>query len=879
MHPFFSFLVLAGLLVEARADVDSSQAFASYAEPGFPWFSSVVDATEADETNQGTNLTVRGILLRPGNGIYACFDTDLLRISAVWNRAPDGQFIEMNGIATLSYDVDFRKAPGGQETLPKILGEFLSGNAVEPGWIVRESGKPLDFSDPREPAPAADEPGRGPIPGTLGRFDGIRMLKGNPGCQLEYTVADAKIRERVHSATDGILRAFEIEPHKAEIVLVVSNTPEVKVSGNATVSVVDGRHIVSIPPNAQPFAFFVRVSTDFSEESVNVEAAQDPPHHWQGSVTTQGTLSEDRASPYVVDDISLPMPNPWLRKVRLTGIDFFSDGRAALVTLDGDVWILDNLNPELKDLRWQRIASGLHEPQSIRVRNGELFVFDKNGLQRLVDSNGDGEIDFYHNFCSDFGQTAETREYPNDFVVKPDGGFYLAKGGQVLTRLGKDNGSVIEVSADGQMTKVYARGLRQPFLGIHPQSGMLTASDQQGHFIPSTPVHWIREGGYYGFDQSIADPENAPPITPPLTWIPHEVCQSGAGHVWMHEKKFGPMSGALLHLAFHHPGAHRVYLDLAGVSQDIDNNPPQAAVVPLALAVSGPILKGAVNPVDGQLYVCGAQVWGSSSNLVSALQRVRYNPDAPCYQPSDIRVTDEGVLLRFPFELEPSADPLEILARRWNYVRTSDYGSGHYKLDGSAGEEVLPVVGIEFSEDRRSVLIRLPDMQKTMQLAISYSLRANGGNRFGDSAYMTPQRIHPFDAAVYGFAPLAEITAEQLAETTFVTQHEQKAAPSMEYGELLANQFGCLGCHSVDGTMEGKKGPSWKGLAGSERKLTSGESVTADRTYLMQSILNPTAKVATGFETIETGMPPYKGILTDIQLESLLLYFEALAGR
>ena len=749
MHPFFSFLVLAGLLVEARADVDSSQAFASYAEPGFPWFSSVVDATEADETNQGTNLTVRGILLRPGNGIYACFDTDLLRISAVWNGAPDGQFIEMNGIATLSYDVDFRKAPGGQETLPKILGEFLSGNAVEPGWIVRESGKPLDFSDPREPAPAADEPGRGPIPGTLGRFDGIRMLKGNPGCQLEYTVADAKIRERVHSATDGILRAFEIEPHKAEIVLVVSNTPEVKVSGNATVSVVDGRHIVSIPPNAQPFAFFVRVSTDFSEESVNVEAAQDPPHHWQGSVTTQGTLSEDRASPYVVDDISLPMPNQWLRKVRLTGIDFFSDGRAALVTLDGDVWILDNLNPELKDLRWQRIASGLHEPQSIRVRNGELFVFDKNGLQRLVDSNGDGEIDFYHNFCSDFGQTAETREYPNDFVVKPDGGFYLAKGGQVLTRLGKDNGSVIEVSADGQMTKVYARGLRQPFLGIHPQSGMLTASDQQGHFIPSTPVHWIREGGYYGFDQSIADPENAPPITPPLTWIPHEVCQSGAGHVWMHEKKFGPMSCALLHLAFHHPGAHRVYLDLAGVSQDIDNNPPQAAVVPLALAVSGPILKGAVNPVDGQLYVCGAQVWGSSSNLVSALQRVRYNPDAPCYQPSDIRVTDEGVLLRFPFELEPSADPLEILARRWNYVRTSDYGSGHYKLDGSAGEEVLPVVGIEFSEDRRSVLIRLPDMQKTMQLAISYSLRANGGNRFGDSAYMTPQRIHPFDAAVY----------------------------------------------------------------------------------------------------------------------------------
>ena len=889
MHPFFSFPVLAALLIHAQAEPDSirsPQSFAPYAEPGFPWFSSVVDATAAAGTNKGTNLTVRGVLLRPGNGIYACFDTDLLRISAVWKGAPDGQFIEMNGIATLSYDVDFRKAPAGQEILPNIIGDFLVGNLVEPGWLVRASGKPLDFSDPREPAPAADEPGRGPIPRALGKFDGIRMIKinGNPGCQLEYTVADAKLRERVHSVVGGVQRSFEIEPHKAEIVLVISNTPGATVTSSATVALVDARHTVSIPPNEKLHSFFVRVSTDAAaNDDVPGEPDLNPPRHWQGTVTTQGTLSEDMESPYVVDDIDLPMPNPWLRKVRLTGIDFFPDGRAALVTLDGDVWIVSNLNADLKDLRWQRIASGLHEPQSIRVRNREMFVFDKNGLQRLVDTNGDGEIDFYHNFCSDFGQTAETREYPNDFVVKPDGGFYLAKGGQVATRLGKDNGAVIEVSADGQMTKIYARGLRQPFLGIHPQSGMLTASDQQGHFIPSTPVHWIREGGYYGFDQSIADPENAPPITPPLTWIPHEVCQSGAGHVWMHEKKFGPMSGALLHLAFHHPGAHRVYLDLEGVARDIENHPPQAAVIPLGLAVSGPILKGAVNPVDGQLYVCGAQVWGSSSNLVSALQRVRYNPKAPCYQPSEIRATDEGVLLRFPFELEPSADPHEILARRWNYVRTSDYGSGHYKLDGSAGEEVLPVVRTEFSEDCHSILIRLPDMQQTMQLAISYSLRAKGkgkdGKRFADSAYMTPQRIHPFDAAMSGFAPLAEITAEQLAATTFVTQHEKKADPSMEYGILLANQFGCLGCHSVDGTMEGKKAPSWKGLAGSERKLTSGGSVTADRNYLMESILNPTAKVAAGFESTETGMPPYKGILTDIQLESLLLYFEGLAER
>ncbi|MGK0187391.1 MAG: hypothetical protein ACI9R3_003178 [Verrucomicrobiales bacterium] len=881
MQRFFLFLVSLALSIESRADADADapRTFASYAEPGFPWFASVVDATDADETNKGTNLTVRGLLLRPGENIYACFDTDLLRMSAVWKGAPDGQFLQMTGIATLSYDVDFRKAPGGQDNLPKIIGDFLFGNAVEPGWLVRESGKPIDFSDPRASAPALDEPGRGPLPQSLGRFDGIRMIKGNPGCQLEYTVADAHVKERVYASPDGILRKFEIEPHTSEIVLVVSNSANVSVASDIPVSHRAGRHLVSVAANRQSFTFYVNATTGATEELADTSTDITAPLRWEETVSTGGTLSQDTHSPYVVDELELPMPNASMRKVRLTGIDFFADGRAALVTLDGDVWILSNINAALKDLQWRRIASGLHEPQSIRVRDGELFVFDKNGLQRLVDTNGDGEIDFYHTFCNAFGQTAETREYPNDFVVKPDGGFYLAKGGQVLTRLGQHNGAIIEVSADGASAEVYARGLRQPFIGIHPQSGMLTASDQQGHFIPSSPVHWIRKGGYYGFDESIADPDNAPPITPPLTWIPHEVCQSGAGHVWMDAEKFGPMSGSLVHLAFHHPSAHRVYLDLEGVAEDIAKNPPQAAVIPLGVEFTVPVLKGAVNPVDGQLYVCGSQVWGSSSTRVSGLQRLRYNPQAACHLPSDVQVTDAGVLLHFPFELAPSADPLDILARRWNYVRTSGYGSGHYKLDGSAGEEVLAVAGVVFSDDRRSVLIRLLDMQKSMQLAISYSLRTADGKRFADSAYMTPQRLHAFDAEAMGFLPLPEITVEQLAATSTVTRHNKTMKPTVDYGKLLATQYGCIGCHSVDGSMEGKKGPSWKDLSGSKRELTTGNTVTVDRSYLAESILNPTAKIAAGFDTTETGMPPYKGILTEIQLESLLLYFESLSTQ
>jgi hypothetical protein len=136
--------------------------YAPFAEPGYPWLASVVDASEADVTNKGTNLAVRGIVLRLGSGMHACFDTDLLRLSAAWQAADDSRFIEMNGVATQSYQRPFDKAGGGQEKLPKIRcqsGQFLFGNALEAGWSVPNDDGSLEFGDPRPPTPDADEPG------------------------------------------------------------------------------------------------------------------------------------------------------------------------------------------------------------------------------------------------------------------------------------------------------------------------------------------------------------------------------------------------------------------------------------------------------------------------------------------------------------------------------------------------------------------------------------------------------------------------------------------------------------------------------------------------------------------------------------------------
>ena len=82
---------------------------------------------------------------------------------------------------------------------------------------------------------------------------------------------------------------------------------------------------------------------------------------------------------------------------------------------------------------------------------------------------------------------------------------------------------------------------------------------------------------------------------------------------------------------------------------------------------------------------------------------------------------------------------------------------------------------------------------------------------------------------------------------------------------------------SVDGSREGKTGPSWLGLFGSERKLTNGQVVIADEAYLRESILNPAAKVAQGAVNGEAGMPIYDGVLSEEQIASIILYGRSLA--
>ena len=64
-------------------------------------------------------------------------------------------------------------------------------------------------------------------------------------------------------------------------------------------------------------------------------------------------------------------------------------------------------------------------------------------------------------------------------------------------------------------------------------------------------------------------------------------------------------------------------------------------------------------------------------------------------------------------------------------------------------------------------------------------------------------------------------------------------------GKTIATAQGCVACHPT-GASNGL-GPTWKGIAGRQTTLADGTTVTADDSYLKESIASPDAKVVKGF--------------------------------
>ncbi len=94
----------------------------------------------------------------------------------------------------------------------------------------------------------------------------------------------------------------------------------------------------------------------------------------------------------------------------------------------------------------------------------------------------------------------------------------------------------------------------------------------------------------------------------------------------------------------------------------------------------------------------------------------------------------------------------------------------------------------------------------------------------------------------------------------------------VEMGEQVFSTLGCVTCHTE--TDQGR-GPSLRGLFGTEVTLADGSTVLFDEAYTRESILNPAAKMVAGYPPL---MPTFQGVVSEDQIAQLTAYIKSLAA-
>ncbi|NDA65691.1 MAG: hypothetical protein EB141_02310 [Verrucomicrobia bacterium] len=704
------------------------------------------------------NLAMKGIVVSVGanRDVHVCYDTDLMRVSVAWAG-------------------DYLKFGKSQVEIvhpqpPEVAGKPLFGTQTGPGWA--KDGK---FEDPRE-----NKQGR--LPTEWAKYRGLYLNGWN--VVLKYTVGGADVLEMPGVETAGeakiVTRTIELDSKTPQTLLVCDGVPAggstgakltldlptagnepaqslaIAVQGGQAISLANenGRLIAKIPAGKQSFrlALWKGAKADFApvEAALNSAAklpslaalTKGAPGRWTQPVVTQAVPGTGDG-PYVVDDITPPVPNPWNSKTFFGGFDFLPDGRAAVACFHGDVWIVSGLNDPSGKLSWKRFATGMFQPLGLKVVDGQIYVTCRDQLTRLHDLNGDGEADFYECFNNDTVVTPNYHEFCLDLHTDAAGNFFYGKGAPwPPTVQSPHQGTMIKVSKDGSKLEVIATGLRAPNGStLGGPNGWLTVSDNEGHYMPASKLNLLRPGGFYGMRQSAHG--KAPPedklndYDQPICWLPKSQDNSSGGQAWVTSKQWGPFENHLLFTSYGMGTLFHV------MTEEVDGQ-VQAGMTPFPLKFPSGTMRGRFNPKDGQLYLTGLRGWQTRGTRDGAFTRVRYT-GKPVDMPHSLHVTKTGVQITFTRALDTAtaADAANWAVERWDYLYSGNYGSKEYSnlAKKEVGHEKLDVKSVRVAPDKKTVFLEIPDMKPVMQMKVKCNIKAADGADVSQEIYNTIHKL------------------------------------------------------------------------------------------------------------------------------------------
>jgi glucose/arabinose dehydrogenase len=414
---------------------------------------------------------------------------------------------------------------------------------------------------------------------------------------------------------------------------------------------------------------------------------------------------------YAVDWLAPPQGSV----LEVGGMDFLPDGRLALSTRRGQVWIVaDPLAKDPKDARFTLFAEGLQEGLGLSVIDGAIHVLQRGEISKLVDADGDGRCDRIETLCDGWGLSGHYHEFAFGLPRDAQGNLYLSLNvsfGDPQWWHGRSTapwrGWVMKVAPDGAL-EPFAAGFRSPCGLGFDEEGDLLETDNQGDWMPTCPIFHVKPGRFYGHPAALAwTPEYQSTRTTPSDTIPPERAREPAA-VWLPYKwsrsagnlapdttggKFGPFAHQLFVAELTNGMVLRTQLERV-------RGELQGACFLFRQRV-GSAIRVLFAPDGTQLLGLTNRGWGGLAPA-HGIARVRWTGRTP-FEIRSVHLLQDGFDLAFT---EPIAAPPErVEGLLYHYDWWWEYGSPE------RGNEPLATTAAEVSPDRTGLRLRFANFR------------------------------------------------------------------------------------------------------------------------------------------------------------------------
>lgn len=405
-------------------------------------------------------------------------------------------------------------------------------------------------------------------------------------------------------------------------------------------------------------------------------------------------------------------------RLEVGGLDFLSDGRLVVSTRRGQVWIVENaLADDPSDARFTLFAEGLHEGLGLEIVDDDIYVLQRGELSRLVDTDEDGRCDTIHTVCDDWGLSGNYHEFAFGLPRDDAGNFYLGLNVGFFDpwwhgrSVAKWRGWVVRVKPDGTAEGV-APGFRSPCGLGRNRAGDIFVTDNQGDWMPSSPVFHLQDGNFYGHPASLdwtaeyqaADKKSTdtdPPAVeraPAAVWLPYGWSRSTGNLVFDDTGgEFGPFDDQLFIAEL--TNGHILRASLEKVRGEY-----QGAVFMFRSGV-GSAVRARFAP-DGSLFIGRTnRGWGGQAPG-DGIGRLRPTGKLPM-EMRHVHLLQDGFEIEFTRPLAASCNPApeDVSLVHFDYNYWWEYGSPEMRTRD------LAVESVSVNEDRTKLTLRIPGLR------------------------------------------------------------------------------------------------------------------------------------------------------------------------